>query len=77
MRFTLHVIPCDPETQSILAPTGPEAIISGGNTGFVYVCGSCEAILVRDFPPKNLPNIIIKCFGCGACNEASVVPGYN
>jgi hypothetical protein len=66
-RMTLIPEPA-PNTQAILSPTlkGP---VMWGKGPLSYMCGFCATTLLQDVEYKQVQNIVIKCFGCGAFNE--------
>lgn len=78
----MRVIPePEPDTRAVLIKAeGAEddtVFIRGGQTGFIYSCGSCGAPLMVDIAPKQVQDLVLKCSACGSFNESSIVPGYN
>lgn len=59
-----------PEERTILIPSEEMSVIVGNETTApCLVCGKCGSILVKDFPPERIRNIVIQCFKCQSYNE--------
>lgn len=40
-----------------------------GTGSLNYVCGVCGDVMLEGIAPKQVQNIVIKCFGCGVYNS--------
>ena len=57
-----------PNTRSVLAPTFKGPVIQSEGP-LSYACGQCETTLMRNVDYKQVRQVVIKCFACGAFNE--------
>lgn len=68
----LSVIPePDPNTRAVFVYSGEGTIIFRGfEVGLALCCGQCKSHLVVGMKRKQIQNIVLRCKGCGAYNEA-------
>jgi|SRR2546427_9313165 SEC-C motif-containing protein len=71
-EIALRIIPePDPNTRAVLIYGGEGTIaFRGFDVGLALCCGQCKSHLVVGMEREQIQNIVLKCKGCGAYNEA-------
>jgi hypothetical protein len=57
-----------PNTRSVIVPTFKGPVIQSEGP-LSYACGQCSATLLSNVDYKQVRDIVVKCFACGAFNE--------